>query len=104
MTGEARILVRIMDRHRHIDEFDMKVVKDKPSILVLQAACSSLLLLENNAKAPHFVIEAMEMASEMAHESGFSVRTRLLQDSWLLMVRVDHRKATPEEHAILLAA
>lgn len=94
VTALARLTVRLMDRTRSVDEFEMATMQHDPALLVLEASSFALRLgsranitigTEDLARA------AIELAYDQALADGFTVRTRILKEGWLLLVRVDRR-------------
>lgn len=94
MTAQARLAVRLMDRTRRIDEFEMATMTYDPAVMMLEAAIAADALTARIPGAPDaraISAAAIALVHEQVLEEGFSVRTRLLKDNWLLYVRIDQR-------------
>jgi hypothetical protein len=101
-----------MDRTRRIDDFEMTTMAYDPAVLVLEAALAAERLADRIAGCPAASVlsaAAMALVHDQAHDEGFSVRTRLLVDNWLIYVRIDQRTGPAIVHEarplpLLLAA
>ncbi len=102
MTSLARLAVRLMDRTRTTDEFEMGIMSYDPALIVLEASNYASALAGRTAGAPStesLVRAAISLAHDQAMDDGFSVRTMLLEDDWLLLVRIDQRTGPAIRHA-----
>jgi hypothetical protein len=112
MSASARLAVRLMDRTRRIDELEMKTLAHDPALLVLEASATAMRIARQLEGAPDeetIARAAIGLAYEQALEDGFSVRTALLDEGWLLLVRIDQRTGAAILHpqpcdGMLLAA
>ena len=94
MTAHARLAVRIMDRTRSIDDFDMTTVVHDPAVLVVEAVLAAERLADRVHGCPAACVlsaAAMALVHEQTQDEGASVGTRLLVDNWLVYVRIDQR-------------
>jgi len=112
VTAHARLAVRIMDRTRTIDDFEMTTMVHDPAVLVLEAVLAAERLAERVHGCPAARVlsaAAMALVHEQIQEEGSSVGTRLLEDNWLVYVRIDQRTGPAIVHQtrpipLLLAA
>lgn len=101
MTAQVRLTVRIMDRTRSIDRFEMLTLAYDPGVLMLEAALAAGRLADGTPGCPDartLSSVAAALVHDQALDDGFSVRTRLLRDDWLLYVRMDHRSGPAVVH------
>lgn len=101
MSAEARLTVRIMDRTRSVDEFEMAAMSYDPGVIVLEAAEFAERLASRMTDRPdagRMVKTAMSLAYDQVVDDGFTVRTRIMDDGWLLLVRIDRRTGPAQIH------
>ncbi len=88
----SRIRIRLMDRTRRFDHFRTVVAGDDLASAMLEVHSAAYAIAGGAGTCPCVTAVAMA-ATNMAHgqmsEDGVTVRTRLLEDNWLLLVRVD---------------
>lgn len=101
MSALARLAVRLMDRTRMVDEFEMGTMSYDPALIVLEASAYATSIAGRVSEAPSpesIARAAIALAHDQVMDDGFSVRTRLLDGNWLLLVRIDQRTGPALRH------
>lgn len=94
MIPQVRILVRLMDRVRLFDEFEMTSMEHRCDTLAGHAGSCAMALAARSKNGPCMGAlsrTAATMVRDQIQEDDVSVRTALFEDGWLLLIRLDRR-------------